>query len=458
MPKREASEPLAGCSRKKSKTSKVPIDLTYPYNYTPDSGSDLNPPFLSSNGPLYDSGSGLTLKCSAPLDISNKSVVLKTDNTLAKNEKGELGVKLDCQGPIIAGDNGLDIDHDNTLETDNWKLSVNFAPHQPISVTTNGMTINVDDTMLIEANEENEYELGVHLNLNGPITADQEGIDLEIDNQTMQVIEGALGIKHAAPIVVQPNTGITVDTDNTLALQNSKLRVNTVAPIVAKSNGVALDIDESKLAVQNNKLTIRHIAMPIATFEAGDPTLRSYDGLIRAQTQTGISTWQVAYYIYMVNCAGMVTANVTIKMDRSKLSTGGVVPNNYINLCYILNPNVTGGNNPSTISNPTIVPSNAMLSFVPSDKIQRGYVVNPSTFFNGPWSGGNVEIRFYPVTTGKTFILSYCLPYPARLNGTSVIAFTFDLRPQSNWFEQSNSTCIMGPLIYTYQASMPPTN
>lgn len=437
MPKREADELLKICSEKKPRAIQNPIDLSYPYNYVPDSSTSvINPPFLNPNGPLYDSAGGLNLKCSLPLDVSNKSLVLRTDSSLETNDRGQLSINVDSQGPLVVGENGLDLDHDDTLETNDWKLSVNFAEAQPISVTRNGITINVDDTMLIDRNDQNQYELGVHLNHSGPITADSNGVDLEINENSLQVTEGVLSVKVTPPIITHSG-GLTLDTDSTLVLADSKLKVNALAPLNIQNTGLGVNYDADTMELKNGKLAVKSSALtniavnntmtvstsgntttlsvklkpqdvivvdssgihlhynsddfiddaarglstrtpiqylsPYCTFKSGDPSLTDFSSQVRSSVNLN---WNCSYYLFMANSSGMVNASFMLLLDKSQIiNKGDGNPTNELRVTFVVNPSGDHQGSHSLMRNTTVSPNEPSTNtfFIPNDVIVSKY-------------------------------------------------------------------------------------
>nr|WGL40817.1 fiber-2 [Tawny frogmouth aviadenovirus A] len=287
------------------------VDLVYPFDYNIDF-PDINPPFLKPGGPLFTDNMGqLNLRVTQPIVIENSAVGLKHNATLEVDNTGALGLAVDGEGPIVIGEDGLELKYDNsTLEVDvDWELAVKLDPQGGLSASPQGIKVNVDDTLLIAESDSTPttYELGVHLNPDGPITADASGLDLEIDDTYFKLTNNeqqqkqlsfndsiipepdpsgpitetqkklnlnydtkslelqTTDSKHSLAVrldstgpIQSSDSGLTLQLNTNGGLENSSgLGVKVSAPIQTNSSGLGLNIDNATLEVSNGQLKVK---------------------------------------------------------------------------------------------------------------------------------------------------------------------------------------------------------
>lgn len=260
-----------GEERKSKKLRVQPTDsinLTYPFWYTAEDNAEIVPPFIDPTGPLYDQDGKLNIRLSTPIALVNNGVGLKYGPSLGLNNN-QLVVRVDPVSPLDSTPDGLSVrvDDETITVNDNWELAVQFSENQPFSYTANGIMLNVDDTLLIAPSDTDPmiYEIGVHLNNDGPITADENGIDLEYNHQTLSVTSNEQGqgvldvnLKSNGGLGVGEN-GIGINYDGkTLQLNegnNLAVRFAVNQPFSATADGITLNIDPSSLQINNNTLS-----------------------------------------------------------------------------------------------------------------------------------------------------------------------------------------------------------
>ncbi|BCZ16711.1 fiber protein [Aviadenovirus bubonis] len=288
--------------RRATETASEQLDLVYPFWYAPDVITQITPPFLDPDGPLYNNEGKLSIRLQQPIAEINKSVGLLMDNTLGVNRDGQLGLKVssgqgiqvtaeglsvmtdnksitfnengqiqvhvDSEGPLEVTDEGLNVKVDTTtIEVDDsWKLAVKLDPQEPIDSGPEGLRLNIDDTMLVaEDSDTGLYELGVHLNAEGPITADTNGLDLEIDPKSLQneQINGATAL--AVKLVpdgglITTESGIKTNVDNTSVLIDNntlKVKLTTNGGLSAPGTGLKVNVDDQSISNNNGTLEVK---------------------------------------------------------------------------------------------------------------------------------------------------------------------------------------------------------
>ncbi|BBJ21556.1 fiber protein [Crane-associated adenovirus 1] len=251
----------ACAKRKKVATGDRTINIVYPLWYEVGE-SDLNPPLIEPDGPLYDDNGKLNIHVSAPLSKANKTLSLNHDSTLETTEEGQLSVKINPEGPLEVSPDGLNIKIDDSLHIDDdWELGLKLKEDQPFKSTLNGLELVVDDTLLIDNSPP--YELGVHLSQNGPITADTDGIDLEYDPSTLKIQDGINGKELA--VNISPNGGIINEYDglsikynpSSINIGNEGIEVKTTGAVSSTSQGLNVTVS-SPLNVSNNSLNLSY--------------------------------------------------------------------------------------------------------------------------------------------------------------------------------------------------------
>lgn len=244
------------------------VNLVYPfwYSVTPP---ELNPPFLDPTGPLYEQDGHLAIRLATPLGEMNRSVALNYDNSaLEVTNSGNLAVKIDPEGPIDTSEEGLTVRVDGvTLEVDaDWELAVRTDPEGPIQSNAAGLTLNVDDTLMVTQDATTQkYELGLNLSTAGPLTADDNGLDLEYDPQSLQLLPAAES--SSGPLLavkLKPGGGIEKGEDGLYAVTSSGggttgsgTTITATPPLTLTGGSLALTADPNSLDTANNSLSVK---------------------------------------------------------------------------------------------------------------------------------------------------------------------------------------------------------
>lgn len=243
------------------------INLTYPFWYTAEDNAEIVPPFIDPTGPLYDQDGKLNIRLTEPITLVNNGVGLRYGPSLGLFNN-QLVVRVDPEGPLDSTTDGLNVKVDDETITinDDWELAIQFADEQPFSYNNNGIVLNIDDTLLVSGTETDPlaYELGVRLNNSGPITADENGVDLEYDSQTLTVNtnsfnQGVLAVRlNSLGGLGAGESGIGVNCDaQSIQLDGNSLAVKFAdgQPFETTSEGIVLNIDTSSLQITNNTLS-----------------------------------------------------------------------------------------------------------------------------------------------------------------------------------------------------------
>lgn len=277
------------------------VDLVYPFWWTLGSGSGGSGggggggggTTLIPNDPLYANNDQLYVRLTNPIANVQKSIGLKTDDTLTLDSSGQVGVKvsngkglmsssaglaintdgetlvfgpdgslevnLEPNGPLLKSTNGIEIQVDpSTLEVDNWELGVKLDPDEPVDAGPDGLRLNVDDTLLVATNAvSGKTELGVHLNPAGPITADDQGLDLDVDATTLRVDSGTAG----GILGVKLKTGGGLESDSNgiyvSVTTTGSPSISTEAPLTYTNGTLGLATDDQTLQISVSGLGVK---------------------------------------------------------------------------------------------------------------------------------------------------------------------------------------------------------
>ncbi|AXB73018.1 fiber 2 [Psittacine adenovirus 1] len=237
------------------------VNLVYPFGYNV-APLELNPPFLDSTGPLYEQNGRLAIRLANPLAEQNRAITLNYDSaTLGLTSSGNLTVQVDPEGPMNASSDGLTVKVDGlTIEVDqDWELAVKTDPEGPIQPNgSQGLTVNVDDTLLIAQDPTSmQYELGLNLSTAGPLTADENGLDLEYDQESMQLLSPTAG--SSGPLLavrLKPGGGIEKGADGlyATAAAGSTLSERTIPTVTASP---PLNVNDGTITLSVDPLTMQ---------------------------------------------------------------------------------------------------------------------------------------------------------------------------------------------------------
>nr|WNT44154.1 fiber 2 protein [Fowl aviadenovirus 4] len=465
-PETEAGPSPAPIKRAKRMVRASQLDLVYPFDYVADPVGGLNPPFLGGSGPLVDQGGQLTLNVTDPIIIKNRSVDLAHDPSLDVNAQGQLAVAVDPEGALDITPDGLDVKVDGVtvMVNDDWGLAVKVGPSGGLDSTAGGLGVSVDDTLLVD-----QGELGVHLNQQGPITADSSGIDLEINPNMFTVNtstgSGVLELNLKAQGGIQADSsGVGVSVDESLQIVNNTLEVkpDPSGPLTVSANGLGLKYDTNTLAVTAGALTVvggGSVSTPIATFVSGSPSLNTYNA---TTVNSSANAFSCAYYLQQWNIQGLLVTSLYLKLDSATMGNrpGDLNSANakwftfwvsaYLQQC-----------NPSGIQAGTVSPSTATLTDFES--MANRSVTSPWTYSaNGYYEPSIGEFQvFSPVVTGAWNpgnIGIRVLPVPVSASGERYTLLCYSLQcTNASIFNPNNSgTMIVGPVLYSCPAASLP--
>ncbi|WXH80945.1 MAG: fiber 2 protein [Psittacine adenovirus 12] len=245
------------------------VNLVYPFWFS-TAPPQINPPFLNPSGPLYEQDGQLAIRLVPPLSETNRSVALSYDSSaLGITSSGALAVKVDPEGPVETSEDGLTVKVDNvTVQVDDdWELAVKTDPEGPIQSNAGGLTINIDDTLLVSQDAATQqYELGINLSTSGPLTADENGLDLEYDPESLQLIPPTSTA--SGPLLgvnLKPGGGIEKGTDGlyvavtsmTLSSTEPGNTLSATPPLSLASGALTLHVEENSLTVQDSALSVK---------------------------------------------------------------------------------------------------------------------------------------------------------------------------------------------------------
>lgn len=264
------------------------------------------------------------------LDSSNGLYLKYDDQTLTLDpDTHSLKVHLDSEGPIeTSEDGGLTLRLNNTLEVDEeWELGVKLDEEGPLDYSAKGLTLALDDTMLVDQNETNQkYELGVNLSEDGPITATNKGLDLDFDSNTMTLIDGTVRdatVKQLA-VHVKENSGITAEEGLAIKVQN---------PIKLDANGIGLNYSNNDFSVnQSGQLQLlKPVSLVYYYAEFGTPAMSKQAHCFPAGATT-INTYYINPFVTLCGLTNIITGSVRMKLTKDSL------PNNTYKLAFIVDP------------------------------------------------------------------------------------------------------------------------
>ncbi|QJC19262.1 fiber-2 [Duck adenovirus 4] len=248
-----------------------------------------------------------------------------------REENGKLVLKT--SGPLVQHDGYLRVNfEDNTLSVNTaGQLEVNLHPEGPLIADEDGIDIKTDGTLTVE-----DWELGVKLDPAEPIDYSSNGLRLHLD-ETMLVAKDenqrpALGV-HLNPIgpITADENGLDLEFDtNALEVREQPgrggeltLRLAPRGPLaVIEEEGLDLCIDETVFAHKNGMLTLKPEALPSPahpycvtglslTRTAGTPELHDHSG--KVFTKSG-KPYRCAYWLRQVNSAGVLSTTVYLNL------------------------------------------------------------------------------------------------------------------------------------------------
>lgn len=491
------------CKRPRTTTTASGIDLVYPYWYQINT-SEVTPPLIDPNGPIYDNNGLLSLRITQPLSIVNHSLALLTDATLGVSEDGRLGVVIDPDGALTTTEDGLDIRVNNSLEVDlDWELGVRFAPEQPFEIRPCGIVLNIDDTLLMEQNDDTEdFELGVHLSHEGPLTSDENGLDIDIDDsltlvdlnaakalsvrvppegplaiserglalntdETLDVQDGLLGMRLNTTGPLGPSEGgLTVFTDKTLTVTTANgqpalgVKLHSGGPVVADGDGLFLlyNSDDFRNDAGRGLSLAKSLSYlsPYSYLTSGSPTLNSFSAVVRSDTSR---VWPCSYYLYMANSSGIVNGMLRIRLDRERISDVGSGTRTSMSFTFIIDTNEGQSTTHSQMGDIDTVPPNTASAYVPNPEAEQTDYAIPAPTENW-FTRHRGQIReFAPLGINFEFILSRYSYWVARntANNQKVVGISVNTNTatgKNDWYTTNKGSMITGDIPFSFQGSI----
>lgn len=480
------------------------LDLVYPYWYQVNT-SEITPPLIDPNGPIYDNNGMLNIRLNRPLSVVDRGVGVLTDATLGVTEDGKLGVVIDSEGPLSSTEDGLTIRTNDSLELDvDWDLGVRFAPVQPFDIRPCGIVLNIDDTLLVDQNPETEdYELGVHLSHEGPLTSDEHGLDIDFDDSLKLVeLNGAKALAvnlHPPGPLMLTETGITLNTDISLGVSKDGelgLKLNTdgalsfsesgLTLVTDKTLGVVTDNGISKLGVKLNDggplladgngllllyntrdfrndatkgLTLTKditYLSPYSCLKSGSPALDNFGARVRSDTAR---YWPCAYYLYLANSSGIVNGLLRVRVDRHRITDVGSGARSSLSFTFVIDVNESQGFTHSQMGAITTTPPNTSSSYVPDAEADQTEfsIAGP----NSEWfSRHNGQIReFQPLGINFMFTPGKYSYWVARNvdNNQRVVVLSVSVNTgtsTNDWYTTRNGSIVTGELPVSFQGNL----
>lgn len=366
------------------------IDLNYPLS-TSSNSSSITPPFIQP--PFNSSDGGLTVSVAQPLSINGGSISLNYDNTL-ETLQGQLSVKVETDGPIDVTENGLTLSIGDGLKKGEFgELDVNFANGQPFDVSNGGITLLIDDESMELTNDPSNNQqmltvklddtlvkdqngIGINIDPNGPINAGPDGLDIDLDTNTLQLIsqnqykalsvkcrsgggitsnnglqinlsnnsglrinnngltcffgwgvmpsnvDGSITLKSANPIAIT-NQGITLKYGKGITMIGDVLSVNCGNGLnLNSSNGVSINYDPTYFSISpDNALTLNSYSSPSKCILQSGIGLDSYTAKVMANINGNLYEFKCAYSAILNAANGVVNGYLTIKINDTAIKS-----------------------------------------------------------------------------------------------------------------------------------------
>lgn len=315
--KRKSAE-IYGPSKKSSK-----IDLNYPF--TSSSSSSITPPFV--NAPFYDENGQLSISVTQPVSIQDGSIGIAYDSSL-ETIGGKLGIKIDPNGAIKSDPDGIDVNIGKGLELDEFgAIDIKIASNQPLDVSSDGISILTDTNTLAlyTSSPNNQSEIGVKLEENGGLESSENGISIKCDTTLTTDVDG-LGV------VCNPNGPITADADGidididdqTLEITNSstnqpQLTVKTYSNGGLEKNsttGISIQCDRNNFDIYSNTLRLQNY---VFTSGQGIGT-NGFTSYVMAKIGNNYYKFKSAYEAKLISFNGIVNGSITIKIRTSDIT------------------------------------------------------------------------------------------------------------------------------------------
>lgn len=402
------------------------LDLVYPFTDASGGGSGgggSTGQTISVARPLVMSNNTISLQYASPLFTSDGTLTLNADTSTFVTRNG-LALRIDGAGGLTTSENGIGI----------------VKNTGPIVVGSSGISISTNNSLQVAANK-----LGISVAPSAPFIT-TNGLDLNYDFTTMQIADRVL-----------------------------KVKLDPVGPIVPSSNGLFINLNTDDFEVSNRIIRLKSrptYVSPYTTLTVGNKNLVTYSGQAASDQNGSQRIWNVAYYVFMVESAGLVNGIIDLGVTDERISGTGSSATSGLNFTFVVCMDGTNNQqaNLSQISVPTTSPAGRNSRFYPLE-FGGTYIglppVSPnSNWYRGPSTAGLLLTKFYPFATVTTFAESSMGTAPATVQTINrdytrnilgrVIMFTFALRQTSteNWFERpTGKTLTTGPLSFSYQAS-----
>lgn len=403
--------------------SDTKLDLVYPFTDASGGGTGGGGsvvPSISASRPLYMNNNILSLQYVSPL-VDNGGLALNVDTAIFTT-RDMLGLKLSPSGGLGSTESGLLI-----------------AVQAPLTVSSSGIRISTNNTMLSDATG-----LGVRISPNSVLRT-ENGLDVAFDIKTLQNTNNQLNVK-----------------------------LDPSGAIVPSSNGLFLQVNTDDFVVENKTLNLKSkptYISPFKTYEVGNKGLVNASGQACSNQSGSHMIWNVAYYIFMVESAGLVNGKIVLSMLDSNVSGSGSSYPDGLHFSFVISLDGTKNQptNLSFIAAPTVTPPDSNASFYPVE-YGNDYIGLPPSTSNSNWykpisTSGMSVTKFYPFGTGTTFgessmgiapaTVQTVREYERSINGYVLIT-TFDIKQTSSedWFNSNaGKKMTTGALSFSYQAS-----
>ncbi|WNM88192.1 fiber-2 [Fowl aviadenovirus A] len=403
--KRKLADPDAEApTGKMARAGPGELDLVYPFWYQVAAPTEITPPFLDPNGPLYSTDGLLNVRLTAPLVIIRQSngnaIGVKTDGSITVNADGALQIGISTAGPL--------------------------------TTTANGIDLNIDPKTLVVDGSSGKNVLGVLLKGQGALQSSAQGIGVAVD-ESLQIV------------------------DNTL-----EVKVDAAGPLAVTAAGVGLQYDNTQFKVANGTLQLYQApTSSVAAFTSGTIGLSSPTGNFVSSSN---NPFNGSYFLQQINTMGMLTTSLYVKVDTTTMGTRptGAVNENARYFTVWVSSFLTQCN-PSNIGQGTLEPSNiSMTSFEPARNPISPPVFNMNQ--NIPYYASRFGVleSYQPIftgslNTGSIDVRMQVTPVLATNNTTyNLIAFTFQCASAGLFNPTVNGTVAIGPVVHTCPAARAP--
>lgn len=388
---------------------------------------------LAHDDSLAVNGNGeleVNIEPNGPLELTPNGLDVKVDQLSLEVVDWELCVKLDPDGCIDTSTDGLVVNIDETLLVDSRELGVHLNPIGPITADSDGLDLEIDPQTLQVDATSGAGVLGVHLKNQGGLQAGVSGIGVAVD-KSLQIQSNTVEVKP------DPNGPLTVDQD-----------------------GLNLNIDTTTLSVTGGKLSvISSGGKTVPTYTSGFGNLSTYTATF---VNSSSHRFNCSYYLQQWNVSGLLLTSLYLKIDSTTMGARPSDTAAVNAKWFTFWVSSFAACNPSNLSTGTVnPPSLTMTQFEPmaNRSLSSSWNYAPNSYYEpesgefqlfspvatNQWNPGNVGIRVLPVQVSS------------GLDRYTLLCFNFQCTNASIFDPQYAGTMIVGPVMYTCPAATVPS-